>query len=125
MPVNRWLDDKWFRQLTGEMVERADMNVAFSLPDTNGQLLGGPVANSLLTERWRALQDFEPPTSWFVARTSLEELPISTEILCVLVPPTRLDHAFVLEELARPTKPTQLSCRCAGKPGALLQRVVG
>ena len=77
MPVNRWLDDKWFRQLTGEMVERADMNVAFSLPDTNGQLLGGPVANSLLTERWRALQDFEPPTSWFVARTSLEELPIS------------------------------------------------
>ena len=53
------------------------LNVAFSLPDTNGQLLGGPVANSLLTERWRALQDFEPPTSWFVARTSLEELPIS------------------------------------------------
>jgi len=65
MPVNRWLDDKWFRQLTDEMVERADMNVAFSLPDTNGQLLGRPVANSLLTERWRALQDsnLRPPGS--------------------------------------------------------------
>jgi hypothetical protein len=30
-----------FRRLTDEMVEKADMNVAFSLHDTNGQLIGG------------------------------------------------------------------------------------
>ncbi len=30
-----------FRQITDEMVEKTDINTAFSLHDTNGQLLGG------------------------------------------------------------------------------------
>jgi hypothetical protein len=30
-----------FRGVTNEMVERADLNVAFSLHDTAGQLVGG------------------------------------------------------------------------------------
>jgi 2-keto-3-deoxy-L-rhamnonate aldolase RhmA len=30
-----------FRQVTDEMVEKSDMNVAFSLYDTNGQMVGG------------------------------------------------------------------------------------
>lgn len=41
-----WTNGKYtvlnrFRQLTNEMVEKTDMNVAFSLHDTNGQMLGG------------------------------------------------------------------------------------
>ena len=49
-----------FRLITDEMVEKADLNVAFSLFDTNGQLLGGASASAVPVSQHAMQREHHP-----------------------------------------------------------------